>query len=116
MSLHVPLTAETRHLVDADALRAMPRTAVLVNTARGPIVDERALVEALRGGEIAGAALDVFEHEPDVEEGLLGLDNVVLTPHLGSATRDTRVAMGMLCVDALRAVLLEGRRPANAVG
>ena len=116
VSLHVPLTAETRHLVDADALRAMPRTAFLVNTARGPIVDERALVEALRGGEIAGAALDVFEHEPDVEEGLLGLDNVVLTPHLGSATRDTRVAMGMLCVDALRAVLLEGRRPANAVG
>ena len=58
----------------------------------------------------------MFEHEPDVEEGLLGLDNVVLTPHLGSATRDTRVAMGMLCVDALRAVLLEGRRPANAVG
>ena len=116
VSLHVPLTPETRHLIDADALRAMPRTAVLVNTARGPIVDERALVEALRGGEIAGAALDVFEREPDVEEGLLGLDNVVLTPHLGSATRDTRVAMGMLCVDALRSVLLDGRRPANAVG
>jgi lactate dehydrogenase-like 2-hydroxyacid dehydrogenase len=116
VSLHVPLTPETRHLVDADALRAMPRTAVLVNTARGPIVDEQALVEALRAGEIAGAALDVFEREPDVEEGLLGLENVVLTPHLGSATRDTRVAMGMLCVDALRAVLLENRRPANAVG
>jgi len=116
VSLHVPLTAETRHLVDADALRAMPRTAVLVNTARGPIVDERALVEALRAGEIAGAALDVFEREPEVEEGLLGLENVVLTPHLGSATRETRVAMGMLCVEALRAVLLEGRRPANAVG
>ena len=116
VTLHVPLTAETRHLVDADALRAMPRSAVIVNTARGPIVDERALVEALRAGEIAGAALDVFEREPDVDEGLLGLDNVVLTPHLGSATRDTRIAMGLLCVDALRAVLLEGRRPANAVG
>ncbi len=114
--LHVPLTPETRHLIDADALRAMPRTAVLVNTARGPIVDERALVDGLRTGEIAGAALDVFEREPEVEEGLLGLENVVLTPHLGSATRDTRIAMGMLCVDALRAVLLEGRRPANAVG
>jgi glyoxylate reductase len=116
VSLHVPLTPETRHLIDGDALRAMQRTAVLVNTARGPIVDERALVDALRTGEIAGAALDVFEREPEVEEGLLGLENVVLTPHLGSATRDTRIAMGMLCVDALRAVLLDGRRPANAVG
>jgi lactate dehydrogenase-like 2-hydroxyacid dehydrogenase len=116
VSLHVPLAPETRHLVDADALRAMSRSAVLVNTARGPIVDEQALVDALRAGEIAGAALDVFEREPEVEEGLLALENVVLTPHLGSATRDTRVAMGMLCVDALRAVLLEGRMPANAVG
>jgi len=116
VSLHVPLTSATRHLIDAAALEAMPRSAVLVNTSRGPVVDERALVEALHAGEIAGAALDVFEREPEVEEGLLELDNVVLTPHLGSATRDTRVAMGMLCVDALRAVLLEGRSPANAVG
>ncbi len=116
VSLHVPLTPETRHLIDAGALRVMPPSAVLVNTARGPVVDERALVDALRAGEIAGAALDVFEHEPDVEEGLLELENVVLTPHLGSATRETRVAMGMLCVEALRAVLLERRRPANAVG
>jgi lactate dehydrogenase-like 2-hydroxyacid dehydrogenase len=115
VSLHVPLTPATRHLVDAAALRAMASSAVLVNTSRGPVVDERALVEALHEGEIAGAALDVFEREPEVEEGLLALENVVLTPHLGSATRDTRVAMGMLCVDALRAVLLEGRRPANAV-
>ena len=116
VSLHVPLTAETRHLIDAARLARMKPTAVLVNTARGPIVDERALVAALRGGVIAGAALDVYEREPAVEEGLLALENVVLTPHLGSATRDTRVAMGMLCVEALRAVLLEGRRPANAVG
>ena len=116
VSLHVPLTPETRHLIDAAALAAMSRTAILVNTARGPIVDEKALVDALRASEIAGAALDVFEREPEVEEGLLGLENVVLTPHLGSATRDTRVAMGMLCVEALRAVLLDGRRPANAVG
>ena len=116
VTLHVPLTDETRHLIDAERLASMKPSAVLVNTARGPIVDERALVDALRGGMIAGAALDVFEHEPDVEEGLLSLENVVLTPHLGSATRDTRIAMGMLCVDALRAVLLEGRRPANAVG
>jgi len=116
VSLHVPLTPETRHLIGAEALSAMRRSAILVNTARGPMVDEQALVEALRAGEIAGAALDVFEREPEVEEGLLGLENVVLTPHLGSATRDTRVAMGMLCVEALRAVLLDGRRPANAVG
>jgi glyoxylate reductase len=116
VSIHVPLTAETRHLIDGDALAAMQPSATLVNTARGPIVDERALVHALRAGSIAGAALDVFEREPEVEEGLFELENVVLTPHLGSATRDTRVAMGMLCVEALRAVLLEGRRPANAVG
>jgi lactate dehydrogenase-like 2-hydroxyacid dehydrogenase len=77
VSLHVPLAPETRHLVDADALRAMSRSAVLVNTARGPIVDEPALVDALRAGEIAGAALDVFEREPEVEEGLLTLENVV---------------------------------------
>ncbi len=115
VSLHVPLTDETRHLIDAPALAAMQPTAVLVNTARGPIVDERALVAALEAGTIAGAALDVYEREPEVEEGLLALENVVLTPHLGSATRDTRVAMGMLCVEALRAVLLDGRRPANAV-
>ena len=116
VSLHVPLTSETHHLIDAEALAVMPASAVLVNTARGAIVDERALVEALRDGAIAGAALDVFEREPEVEAGLLEFENVVLTPHLGSATRDTRVAMGMLCVEALRAVLLEGRRPSNAVG
>jgi lactate dehydrogenase-like 2-hydroxyacid dehydrogenase len=115
VSLHCPLTPETRHLVDARALAAMKQTAVLVNTARGPIVDEAALVSALQEGAIAGAALDVFEREPEVAEALLGLENVVLTPHLGSATRDTRVAMGMLAVSALRAVLLEGRTPANAV-
>ena len=115
VSVHVPLSTETRHLLDAHALAAMKPTAILVNTARGPVVDERALVEALRNGVIAGAALDVYEREPKVEEGLLELENVVLTPHLGSATRETRLAMGMLCVEALRAVLLEGRRPANAV-
>jgi glyoxylate reductase len=116
VSLHVPLTDATRHLIDARALGAMRPSAVLVNVARGPVVDERALVDALRAGTIAGAALDVYEREPEVEEGLLELENVVLTPHLGSATRATRVAMGMLCVEALRAVLLEGRRPANTVG
>ena len=115
VSIHCPLTAETHHLVDAVLLARMRPTAILVNTARGPIVDEGALVRALRTGAIAGAALDVFEFEPVVTEELLTMENVVLSPHLGSATRRTREAMGMLAVDALRAVLLEGRRPANAV-
>jgi glyoxylate reductase len=115
VSLHVPSTPETRHLIDAAVLRRMRPTAVLVNTARGAVVDEAALVEALRRGEIAGAALDVYETEPVVREELLGFENVVLTPHIGSATRRAREAMGMLCVDALRAVLVDGRRPANAV-
>jgi glyoxylate reductase len=115
VSLHCPLTPETRHLIDSTALARMKPTAVLVNTSRGAVVHEAALVEALREGRIAGAALDVYEFEPDVSEGLLDLDNVVLTPHIASATRETRVAMGMLCVKALRAVLLENRTPANAV-
>jgi glyoxylate reductase len=115
VSLHCPLTEQTHHLIDAEALGGMRPTAVLVNTARGPIVDERALVDALSRGTIAGAALDVFEFEPDVTEELLRLDQVVLTPHIGSATRATREAMGMLAVDALRSVLLRGERPANAV-
>jgi glyoxylate reductase len=115
VTLHCPLTPETRHLIDADALAAMKPTAVLVNTARGPVVDERALVAALERGALAGAALDVFEHEPDVSEELLVLENVVITPHIASATRETRLAMGMLVVSALRAVLLEDRIPENAV-
>jgi glyoxylate reductase len=115
VSLHLPLTDETHHLIDAAALARMKTTAVLVNTSRGPIVDEAALVDALRAGRIAGAALDVFEHEPEVHPGLLELENVVLVPHLGSATEETREAMGMLCVDALRAFLVEDRMPANVV-
>jgi glyoxylate reductase len=115
VSLHLPLSEETRHLIDAEALARMKPDAVLVNTSRGPIVDESALVDALRESRIAGAALDVFEHEPEVHRGLLDLENVVLVPHLGSATHETREAMGMLCVEALRAVLLEGRIPANAL-
>jgi glyoxylate reductase len=115
VSLHCPLTPETHHLIDAAALAAMKPSAVLVNAARGPVVDERALVEALRSGSIAGAALDVYEHEPEVSEELLTMENVVLSPHLGSATRPTREAMGMLAVEALRAVLLRGERPANLV-
>jgi len=115
VSLHCPLTPETRHLVDADALAVMKPTAVLVNTARGPVVDEAALVASLQRGGLAGAALDVFEHEPEVTDDLLGMENVVLTPHIASATRETRLAMGRLVVSALRAVLLEDRIPDNAV-
>jgi lactate dehydrogenase-like 2-hydroxyacid dehydrogenase len=115
VSLHCPLTPETRHLIDAAALAAMRPSAVLVNAARGPVVDERALVDALRSGSIAGAALDVYEHEPEVSEELLVMENVVLSPHLGSATRPTREAMGMLAVEALRAVLLRDERPPNLV-
>ena len=115
VSLHVPLTAENRHLIDARRLALMRPTAVLINTARGPIVDESALADALLAGTIAGAGLDVYEREPIVEERLLGVENVVLAPHLGSATRETRIAMGMLCVAALRTVLIEGRTPANVV-
>jgi glyoxylate reductase len=96
LCLHCPLTEETRHLIDAERLREMKPTAFLVNTARGPIVDEAALAEALRERRIAGAALDVYEREPEVHPGLLELDNAVLVPHLGSATLETRTAMAVL--------------------
>jgi lactate dehydrogenase-like 2-hydroxyacid dehydrogenase len=115
VSLHCPLTDGTRHLIREESLALMSPDAVLVNTSRGAVVDEEALVSALRGGAIAGAALDVFEDEPEVHPGLLELENVVLTPHLGSATHEAREAMGLLCVAALKAVLLEGRQPPNAV-
>jgi glyoxylate reductase len=115
VSIHCPLSPETHHLIDARRLAQMRASAVLVNTSRGPIVDEAALAAALAEGRIAGAALDVYEHEPEVTEALLSLENVVLVPHLGSATLETREAMGMLCVEALRAVLLESRVPANAL-
>jgi lactate dehydrogenase-like 2-hydroxyacid dehydrogenase len=115
VTLHIPMRPETRHLVDAGVLARLRPGAVLVNTSRGPVVDEAALVAALEEGRLAGAALDVFEHEPDVHPGLLGREDVVLTPHLGSATQEAREAMGMLCVDALRDVLLEGRLPRHAL-
>lgn len=114
VSLHAPLTPETRHLIGGRELRAMKKTAVLINTARGPVVDETALVSALRDGTIAGAGLDVFEHEPEVHPGLLDMDNVVLTPHLGSATLETRTAMALLCSHAVLAVLA-GRKPENVI-
>jgi len=112
VSLHPPLNAETLHLIGARELGLMKSTAFLVNTARGPIVDEKALVDALLAKRIAGAALDVFEREPRVEEALLAMPNVVLTPHLGSAVAETREAIANVVVDNIAAVI-EGRRPPN---
>lgn len=115
ISLHCPLNEHTRHLIDHRALSLMKPSAVLVNTSRGPVVSEEALVECLRGGGISGAALDVFEFEPRVTTDLLAFENVVVTPHLGSGTSEAREEMGALCVSALKAVLVEGRQPGNAV-
>jgi glyoxylate reductase len=110
VSIHVALTPETRHLFGPQQFRRMKPTAVLVNTSRGPVIDEGALVEALRAGELFAAGLDVFENEPEVHPGLLELDNAAVIPHLGSATVETRDAMGLLAVDNVVAAL-EGRRP-----
>ncbi|HEV8572000.1 MAG TPA: D-glycerate dehydrogenase [Actinomycetota bacterium] len=114
ISIHVALTPETRHLFGAEQFRKMKPTAVLVNTSRGPVIDEAALVDALREGEIFGAGLDVFENEPEIHPGLLDLDNAVLIPHLGSATVETRDAMGFLAVENLLSAL-EGRRPPTMI-
>jgi lactate dehydrogenase-like 2-hydroxyacid dehydrogenase len=105
VTLHVPLTAETRHLIDHAALARMKRSAFLINTSRGAVVDEQALIWALREPLIAGAALDVFEAEPHVPSPLTALENVVLVPHLGSATRETRTAMADLAVRNVIAVV-----------
>jgi len=114
VSLHCPLTPETRHLVDASALTRMKPAAFLINTTRGPVVDEAALVDALRDGVIAGAGLDVYEHEPAVHPGLLELENIVLLPHLGSATVETRTAMAVLAARNVVAVL-GGEKPLTPV-
>ena len=108
VSLHCPATPETRHLMNRERLALMRPGAYLVNTARGDVVDEAALVEALRGRKLAGAGLDVFEREPQVAESLVAMENVVLLPHLGSATTETRVAMGMRALENLR-LFFEGK-------
>ena len=114
VSIHAPLMDETRHLINADTLGLMKESAYLVNSARGPIIDEAALVDALKAGKIAGAGLDVYENEPETHPGLVDLDNVVLLPHLGSATIETRTAMGVLAAE--NAVLaLRGERPKTPV-
>ena len=105
VSIHVPMTPETKHLINADKLNLMKKTAYLINTSRGPIVDENALVAALRDGIIRGAALDVYEQEPKMAEGLAQLPNMVLTPHTASATEETRSAMSELAAKNIIAVL-----------
>ncbi len=112
--LAVPLTAETRHLIGAAELALMKPSAFLINVARGPVVDEAALAEAVRAGRIAGAGLDVFEDEPRLHSGLLALENLALTPHVGSASRATRLRMATTAAENCVAAL-EGRRPPNLV-
>jgi glyoxylate reductase len=111
VSLHCPYGPDTHHLIGSGQLAAMKDSAYVINTARGPIIDEAALATALRKGQIAGAGLDVFENEPSVHPGLLELENVVLVPHLGSATVETRTAMAMLAADNTLAVLSNERPP-----
>jgi glyoxylate reductase len=114
VSIHVPLAPETRHLIDKRLLARMKRSAYLINTARGPVVDEDALAWALEARLIAGAALDVYEEEPVVHPGLLALDNVLLVPHLGSGTTETRTAMADLAARNVVEVLA-GRPPVTPV-
>jgi len=114
VTLHCPLTAATRHLIDARRLAQMKRGALLVNTSRGPVVDEAALVASLEAGHLGGAGLDVYENEPSVHPGLTGREDVVLVPHLGSATHATRAQMAtMALTDAAR--VLRGERPLHPV-
>jgi glyoxylate reductase len=112
--VHVPLLAETRHLFGMAQFKQMKNTAILINTARGPIVNEAALIDALKTGEIAGAGLDVFEFEPAMADGLRDLPNVVVTPHTASATRDSRGNMAIMAADNLLA-MLAGQRAPNCV-
>jgi len=114
VSLHCPGGGENRHLINAQRLAVMKPEAFLINTARGDVIDENALIEALENGVIRGAGLDVFEAEPNVPERLRVLDNVVLLPHLGSATEETRTAMGMKVVENVMA-FFEGRQPPDRV-
>ena len=115
VSIHCPSNESTHHLIGAPQFKKMKPTAFLVNTARGPIVDEQALVDALKAKEIAGAGLDVFEFEPKINEGLLDRDDVVLIPHLGSATTETRDAMAMLAASNAVAIA-SGKSPLTPVG
>ena len=114
VTLHTPLLPETQHLINAESLKTMKKTAYLVNASRGPVVDEAALAQALKEGWIAGAGIDVFEREPEVHPALMGLPNAVLAPHIASASSDTRLKMANLAVDNCLAVL-EGNTPPTPV-
>ncbi len=114
VSIHAPLTSDTRHLINKDRLHAMKRGAFLINTARGPLVDEEALCDALDAGHLTGAALDVYEDEPDVNPRLLGMTNVVLAPHIGSAAEETRAAMAHIAATEI-ARFLRGQRPLHPI-
>jgi len=114
VTLHPPLTPQTRHLIGARELSLMKPSAFIINTSRGPVIEEAALVEALRAKKIAGAGLDVYEHEPQVSPALVAMANVVLTPHLGSAVFELREGMAHVVVDNIIAVI-EGRRPPNCI-
>ena len=114
VSLHPQLTPQTRHLIGARELGLMKRSAFVINTSRGPVIDEAALTQALMEGRIAGAGLDVYEHEPKVTPALVGMANVVLTPHLGSAVFELREGMAHVVVDNAIAII-EGRRPPNCL-
>jgi len=110
VSLHTPLTSETQHLIDTAQLKQMKKTAYLINTTRGAVVNEKALLHALKTGVIAGAGLDVYEEEPTITPGLTELDNVVLLPHIGSATIETRTNMAVLAVENAIAII-QGKKP-----
>lgn len=114
ISIHVPLTKETHHLIGEKELNLMKKSAILINTSRGPVIDEKALVKALKERRIWGAGLDVFEREPELEEGLKELDNVIILPHIGSATAETRTKMAMMAAKNIIEVL-NGREPINPV-
>jgi glyoxylate reductase len=114
VSIHVPLNSETKHLISEKKLKLMKQSAYLINTSRGPVVDEKALVKALNEGWITGAGLDVYENEPEMVEGLKDCKNAVLLPHLGSATNETRTNMGLICADNAK-VIWKGEQPPQIV-
>jgi glyoxylate reductase len=115
VTIHLPLTRETKHLISHREFAMMKKTAILINTSRGPVVDERALARALKTNRIAGAGLDVYEREPLVEPELRKSPNAVLLPHIGSATRATRTKMALMAADSIIAVLVKNKRPLNIV-
>ncbi|MCJ7688479.1 MAG: D-glycerate dehydrogenase, partial [Clostridiaceae bacterium] len=114
VSLHVPLMPSTTHYIGEKEFSIMKKTSVIVNTSRGPVVDEKALVKALKSGEIWGAGLDVYEHEPDIEPELLDMYNVVIVPHIASATMETRTNMGLIAAKNIIKVLA-GEKPDTCV-